>query len=223
MDDEDEQVDQRDEVEERARDRGADDVRGGVETRGLLLTWRFSAWIPKLRASARHEDDARVTEGEREPDAERSLAVADQLAGRVVDRRDVVGVERMAHPKRVGQDTGAESKDLRLRDVQVSAQRRGQQRPADHIQRDDHRRHRGQPDLLLSGEPPAPGLEEARASLRVNAISSPFGGCPRLPLVTSVAMGPLALYDLMQLTRNRCKRHHRSAGMAQPDTGTIAT
>ncbi len=36
------------------------------------------------------------------PDAQRPLALAHQLAGRVVDRRDVVGVERVAQAERVG-------------------------------------------------------------------------------------------------------------------------
>ena len=50
------------------------------------------------------EHDRRVPEREPEADAQRALALAHQLAGRVVDRGDVVGVERVAQPERVGGD-----------------------------------------------------------------------------------------------------------------------
>jgi len=44
-----------------------------------------------------------VTEREEQPDADGSLAVLHELPGRVVDGRDVVGVERVAQPEGVSE------------------------------------------------------------------------------------------------------------------------
>src|SRR2546429_7570967 len=53
-------------------------------------------------APSEHEDDARVAEREEDPDAERRpIGVAPELARGVVDRRDVIGIERVPHPERV--------------------------------------------------------------------------------------------------------------------------
>src|SRR5690348_15009760 len=45
-----------------------------------------------------------MTEREEEPHAECPSAIAEELAGRVVDGRDVVGVERVAESEAVGKD-----------------------------------------------------------------------------------------------------------------------
>ena len=63
------------------------------------------------------EHDRRVPEAEPEPDRERPRhrvvlrPVAQQLASRVVDRRDVVGVERVPHAEGVGQQADAHRED----------------------------------------------------------------------------------------------------------------
>ncbi len=50
------------------------------------------------------DHDRRVAEREEEAHRDRPLAVLHQLAGRVVDRRDVVGVDRVAEAEGVGQE-----------------------------------------------------------------------------------------------------------------------
>ena len=75
-----------------------------------------------------------MAEREEEADAHRAPAVGHQLAGRAVDRRDVVGVERVAQPEHV------------RRQPEAGAHGAGPQRAeADQVQRDDHRRRPGNP------------------------------------------------------------------------------
>jgi hypothetical protein len=47
------------------------------------------------QADAHHDNDRGVAEGEKETGAQRPLPIGHELAGGVVDRRDVIGVERM--------------------------------------------------------------------------------------------------------------------------------
>ena len=54
-------------------------------------------------AGGEREDDRRVAEREEEADAERPLAFLEELPRRVVDRGDVVGIERVAQTERVGE------------------------------------------------------------------------------------------------------------------------
>ena len=53
-----------------------------------------------------------MTQREEEPDPERPLPLREELARAVVDRREVVGVERMAQAERVGE--GAEPGNHRM-------------------------------------------------------------------------------------------------------------
>ena len=78
-----------------------------------------SADVPKLPVVSHHtlderldrkpkgnrdqQDDGGMTQREKEPDTDRLLSALQQLARRVVDRRDVVGVERVAKAERVRQ------------------------------------------------------------------------------------------------------------------------
>ena len=71
----------------------------------------LSPLMPTARPTASRKTIARVAEREEEPDAQRPLAVAHQLARRVVDRADVVGVEGVAHAERVGGDADADAED----------------------------------------------------------------------------------------------------------------
>ncbi len=52
--------------------------------------------------------DRRVAERKEEADADRTLALLHELAGDVVDRRDMVGVDRVAQAERIGQQRRAE-------------------------------------------------------------------------------------------------------------------
>ena len=67
-----------------------------------------SATVAAANASDGEHDDRRMAEREEEADRDRPLAVLHQLAGDVVDRRDVVGVDRMPQPERVGEKRRAE-------------------------------------------------------------------------------------------------------------------
>ena len=78
---------------------------------------------------------------EEESDTERPLAVVEQLAGGVIDGRDVIGVEGVTHPERVGQHTGPHPEELGLADVIVAAEGSGHHRPAHDIEPDHDGRH----------------------------------------------------------------------------------
>ena len=89
---------------------------------------------------AEREHDARVPEREEEPDAQRALAVVHQLARRVVDRRDVVGVEGVAQAERVGGDPDADAEGAAVPEVVVVRRDDGeQQEEADAVQGGDRR------------------------------------------------------------------------------------
>jgi hypothetical protein len=78
-----------------------------------------------------------VTECSTEP----SLPLADQLAGRVVDRRDVVGVERVAQPQGVGGDAEPDPEAAGLPDPHVPGRDGDREHAeAEHVQGDDRRR-----------------------------------------------------------------------------------
>ena len=82
-----------------------------------------------------HEHDGRVTEREEEADAERTPAVGQQLARRVVDRRDVVGVERVTEAERVGRDSEPEPEHAPPTDPEVVRHdQREQEEEADRVQ-----------------------------------------------------------------------------------------
>ncbi len=83
---------------------------------------------------------------EEEADGQRPLAVPDQLAGRVVDRGDVVGVERVPHPEGVGEHSGAHAKRLPRADLGVPADHgQCQQTTADDVQANHRDGHRAYP------------------------------------------------------------------------------
>ena len=85
--------------------------------------WASSVFADSARPIVEREDDARVAEREEEADAERALALREHLPRRVVDRRDVVGVEGVSEPERVGQ-----CPEPGQRGVRPSSRRRGPSR-----------------------------------------------------------------------------------------------
>jgi len=93
---EDDEVDGRDDVQERPGHARADVPAHVVQLRA------FAAHLTRHRPGeegereGQGEHDRRVPEGEEEPDRERALAVGHELAGGVVDGGDVVGVEGVA-------------------------------------------------------------------------------------------------------------------------------
>src|SRR5205085_7065918 len=83
----------------RPGDAGADVAPVLVETGQA----RVHALRREREARREREHDRRVPEAEEEADAERALAVGEELPRRVVDRRDVVGVEGVSQPEGVGE------------------------------------------------------------------------------------------------------------------------
>ena len=65
----------------------------------------------------RHQHhDRRVAERKEKADADRTLALLHELAGDVVDRRDMVGVDCVAQAERIGQQRRAEEDRPRFKD-----------------------------------------------------------------------------------------------------------
>jgi len=94
---EDHEVEQPDQEQERPGDRRAD-VAAVLLEAGDLRVDRLRGHCERGRE---REDDRRVAEREEEAGCERALAVLQELARRVVDRRDVVGVEGVPQAERV--------------------------------------------------------------------------------------------------------------------------
>ena len=82
------------------------------------------------RRSPRHEHDRRVPEREEKADTERLLALLQHEADGVVDRGDVVGVERVPQPEHVRDEAEPDQRRVVRRVVQI-------QTPADDVQRGD--------------------------------------------------------------------------------------
>ena len=104
----------------------------------------LSPRTPSDDQQAEREDDRRVPEREEEADAQRPLALAHQLARRVVDRGDVVGVERVAQAERVGGDARGRGRRPRSRRARSGAARRARAggQEADDVQAHDRGRER---------------------------------------------------------------------------------
>src|ERR1019366_1416561 len=110
-----------------------------------------------------------MAEGEVEPHAEGSLAIADELAGGVVDGRNVVGVKGVPYAKRVRQHAGADAEEARLVDVVVTVEGSGQHAPAENVQAEDEQRHRTDTGPFPRGQAgPDPG-QAGRHRLRAQA------------------------------------------------------
>ena len=119
--------------------------------------------MPKFSSDGEDEHHRRVAEREEEPDRQRPLALADQLAGGVVDGGDVVGVERVPHAEGVGQHARAHAEGLAPADVVMPARDGGgEQAPSDHVQADDDAGHRADP-VPLGGSQRGPDGGQAAA------------------------------------------------------------
>jgi len=78
-----------------------------------------------------------VAQGEEEADAQRPAAFVHQLAGGVVDRRDVVGIEGVPQPEGVGQHAGAHPERRPRVDPVVPPGSQGQQRETEQMHPED--------------------------------------------------------------------------------------
>lgn len=81
---------------------------------------------------------------DREPQADRDgpLAILHQLAGDIVDRRDVIGVDRVAQPQAIGEKRGAQHQAVARKDAKG---------PAPDGDIDDDQRAHQQRDAALQG------------------------------------------------------------------------
>ena len=134
------------------------------------VTWCSSEWSfltgpasdldPDREQEREREHDRRVPEREPEPDAQRPLAFAHQLAGGVVDRGDVVGVEGVAHPERVGGDADPDRERSRRSEAVVwgrPARTASRSRArAGRRQQDHHQQH--SPLWLVKRRPPGAAM-----------------------------------------------------------------
>ena len=67
------------------------------------------------RDADRHQDhDGRVSERKEEANADRTLTLLHELAGDVIDRRNMIGVHRVAQAERVGQQGRAKQNRPRV-------------------------------------------------------------------------------------------------------------
>ena len=122
------EVHQADEQQERAGDEGADQAEGLADLGVLVLDDAGDRPHAGHQQQAGEEDDRGVPEGEPEAGAHRRLALADELAGRVVDRGDVVGVEGVPDAEHVGRQADADTQDAGAAERVLRAGRR--RRPA---------------------------------------------------------------------------------------------
>jgi hypothetical protein len=104
---------------------------------------------PPREQRSQHEHDRRVAQREEESDAERPLTVAHQLAGRVVDRGDVVGVKGVPHAERVRRDPDPEPEHGAVAEGELRRHDESEQQPeADDVERGDRGEQTGGPPPL---------------------------------------------------------------------------
>ncbi len=145
------EVDQADEHEEDSRDRGPPHRRDLLELRAVV------GKRPGERADAEgeqhdhREDDGRVAEAEPEADAHRPLALAHQLAGRVVDGGDVVGVEGVPHAEGVCRDAESHAEELAGDVVLLRRHDADEQPPADDVEQQHDDAHAEDAAPLVRG------------------------------------------------------------------------
>ena len=94
------------------------------------------------------EHDRGVTEGEKEPDSERPLALLEEESRGVVDRRDVVGIEGVAEAEAVRER--ARSRVHAAEVVRVVEE----ESPAQDVEERDGAEEASQPERLPLGEAP---------------------------------------------------------------------
>ncbi len=147
-------VDEGDHVEEHTGDGRADPARDVVQLRVVVLHRPGQALDAEGEQEGQGEDDAGVPEGEPETHRQRPPAGVHQLAGRVVDRRDVVGVEGVPHPQGVGGHPDPDTEGLRAQAVVLRGHEHDQGEPADGMQGQDDGGHPTEPPPLMARNSP---------------------------------------------------------------------
>src|SRR6185312_14054559 len=147
-----EEVERADQEQERPRDRGADRRAVSLQRRELRVHRPGGDREP----GREREDDRRVAEREEETGAERALAVLQQLPRRVVDRRYVVGVERVPQAERVRERREAGQRGIARQVVEKQAE-------AEHVQQQHAEREAAEPPPLGARHACAPASDSFAA------------------------------------------------------------
>ena len=137
-----------------------------MQARAAVLDGPGQRLDPDGEEQGEDEDDGRVAQREEEPDAQRPLALAHELARRVVDRRDVVGVEGVAQPERVGREPDPRRERATGPEAEVVRDDEAEEQPeADDVQADDGRREAAGARPLGRGEGGADARQHASSSV----------------------------------------------------------
>ena len=146
-------VDRSDQVEEAPGHCGADRGGGLAERRVRILHGPVERTHADRDQERKNEHDRRVSERKPETDAQRPLARSHQLARGVVDRGDVIRIERVSQPQRVRGDPNPERQHPRLaRVVPAWPAEREQPDEAEPMQADHRRGHRHQGPPLATAQ-----------------------------------------------------------------------
>ncbi len=135
-------VERRDQVQEAGRHGRAHHPADGLVTRTRVNDRPEDGLGGDAQAETHHDDDRGVAEGEVEPRAQRPFPVGHELAGRVVDRRDVIGVERMTGAQRPRGERHPQPEAQALIVEMVRLDGEGEDPPPQHVERRDHQCHR---------------------------------------------------------------------------------
>ncbi len=142
---------------------GPDQTRGRMQPRAVVRDRAAQAADPEREQQREREDHARVPEREEEADADRPLALGHQLAGRVVDRADVVGVEGVAKAERVGGEAEADGEEAAAAEREVlRGDQREEQKAANRVQAADDEGHGADRAPLCGREPRADPAQSRR-------------------------------------------------------------
>ena len=128
-----------------------------------FLTGPSSARTPREISNARANTIVECPSENQNPTLKRTLALLHQFAGRVVDRRDVVGVEGVAEPERVGGHADPDrERARRAQAVVVRRDQPDQHKEAEHVQTGDDEDHQDQrPPVSAVQRCPEPTQPEA--------------------------------------------------------------
>ncbi len=153
------EVEQPDGQEEASGGHGAGRAQHGVDGRATSDQCRG-----RTRAEGQHrgehEHHPGVPHGEPEPDRPRSTALGQQLARRVVDGRDVVGVQGVTQAEHVGGDAEADAEDLRAHRQVLRGDDEEQQSETDDVHEQDDRAVGRHLDPVLTTPGPAVGARD---------------------------------------------------------------
>ena len=137
---EDDDVGDRDGEQEQRRHQRADHAAEALERLETTLKRRRG----ERDGDRQRDNDRRMAEREKQPDPDRAPAFLHELAGHVVDRRDVIGVERVSQTETVGERGRAEQQRIGVEGDERPQPCGGVEDEQEDVDRDDFA-----PDILL--------------------------------------------------------------------------